>query len=434
VRLGDIAEVEIGPADERRMSRFTGKSAIGFGLIKQSTANPLDVSKGVRAEIERLKEILPEGMEVSIGFDSSLFVEESIERVFITIFEASALVVLVIFLFLRDWRATLVPLVTIPVALIGALFLMYTLGFSINTITLLAFVLAIGLVVDDAIVMLENIYRHIEQGMPPLQAAFRGSRQIGFAIIAMTFTLAAVFAPIAFTEGKTGKLFTEFALTLAGAVIVSGFVALTLSATMSSRMLTHHRHGTLFNLTERGIVALIQGYRYLLGQVLTIRPAIIVTMIVVAAFAAALYERLPSELAPVEDRGSIMSFASAPEGATLKYMNEYTQEVDRIFLAVPEIESYQLIMGWPTVTNMMSFIRLAHWNERERGATEVARSIVPQLMAIPGIRAFATNPPALGSGGPNQAIQFIIQTTSSYEELEADIQEILGRLEGEPAL
>jgi multidrug efflux pump len=434
VRLGDIAEVEIGPADERRMSRFTGKSAIGFGLIKQSTANPLDVSKGVRAEIERLKEILPEGMEVSIGFDSSLFVEESIERVFITIFEAIALVVLVIFLFLRDWRATLVPLVTIPVALIGALFLMYTLGFSINTITLLAFVLAIGLVVDDAIVMLENIYRHIEQGMPPLQAAFRGSRQIGFAIIAMTFTLAAVFAPIAFTEGKTGKLFTEFALTLAGAVIVSGFVALTLSATMSSRMLTHHRHGTLFNLTERGIVALIQGYRYLLGQVLTIRPAIIVTMIVVAAFAAALYERLPSELAPVEDRGSIMSFASAPEGATLKYMNEYTQEVDRIFLAVPEIESYQLIMGWPTVTNMMSFIRLAHWNERERGATEVARSIVPQLMAIPGIRAFATNPPALGSGGPNQAIQFIIQTTSSYEELEADIQEILGRLEGEPAL
>ena len=260
MRLGDVARVEIGPQLVRNMSRATGRTAIGLGLIKQSTANLLDVAREVRDELNETNKILPEGMRVDIGFDSSIFVQESIDSVFTTILEAIALVVLVIFLFLRNWRATLVPLVTIPIALIGALALMWGFGFSINTLTLLAFVLAIGLVVDDAIVMLENIYRYIEQGMDPIKAAFVGSKQIGFAIVAMTFTLAAVFTPIAFSEGKTGRLFTEFALTLAGAVIVSGFVALTLSATLASRLLRHEtRHNALFNFGERvlhGIAAL----------------------------------------------------------------------------------------------------------------------------------------------------------------------------------
>ncbi len=234
------------------MSRTSGRRAIGMGLIKQSTANLLDVAAGLRGELVELNKVMPQGMQVDIGFDSSVFVQDSIDRVFITILEAIALVVIVIFLFLRNWRATLVPLVTIPIALVGAVALMWGFGFSINTLTLLAFVLAIGLVVDDAIVMLENIYRYIEQGMEPIQAAFVGSKQIGFAIVAMTFTLAAVFTPIAFTEGKTGKLFTEFALTLAGAVVVSGFVALTLSAMLASRILHHEeRHNALFNFGER---------------------------------------------------------------------------------------------------------------------------------------------------------------------------------------
>ena len=239
VRLGDVAHVEVGPELVRNMSRASGHRAIGLGLIKQSTSNLLDVARELRDELVEVNKVLPEGMRVDIGYDSSIFVQQSIDRVFVTILEAIALVVFVIFLFLRNWRATLVPLVTIPIALVGAIALMWGFGFSINTLTLLAFVLAIGLVVDDAIVMLENIYRYIEQGMDPIKAAFVGSKQIGFAIVAMTFTLAAVFTPIAFSEGKTGRFFTEFALTLAGAVIVSGFVALTLSATLASRILRH---------------------------------------------------------------------------------------------------------------------------------------------------------------------------------------------------
>jgi len=243
VRLGDVARVEIGPEDERTIARFNGKSAVAMGLVKQSTANPLTLANELRVELPTITESLPRGMKVEIAYDSSIFIDRSIDAVFETILEAIVLVILVIFLFLRSFRATLIPLVTIPVSLIGAFAMMYAFGYSINTLTLLAMVLAIGLVVDDAIVMLENIHRHIENGMQPLQAAFKGSKEIGFAVVAMTLTLAAVFAPIGFSTGRTGKLFTEFALTLAGAVLVSGFVALTLSPMMSSRLLKHQeRH------------------------------------------------------------------------------------------------------------------------------------------------------------------------------------------------
>src|SRR5690606_17346626 len=291
-------------------SRSSGRRAIGLGLVKQATANPLEVSRAVRAELARLEQILPEGMLVEIGFDAAIFVEESISRVFTTIFEAITLVILVIFLFLRNWRATVVPLVTIPLALVGALAIMWALGFSINTLTLLAFVLAIGLVVDDAIVMLENIYRYIEQGMTPMEAAFTGSKQIGFAIVAMTFTLAAVFTPIAFTEGKTGKLFTEFALTLAGAVIVSGFVALTLSCTLASRLLRHEpRHGALFNFGERLLDGITRAYRRALAASLAVRPVVLAVMVLIGGLSVVLYRSLSAELAPVEDRGTVMAFA-----------------------------------------------------------------------------------------------------------------------------
>ncbi|WP_300427733.1 efflux RND transporter permease subunit, partial [uncultured Thalassolituus sp.] len=232
VRLGDVASVEIGPEDDRIISRFKGKTAVALGVVKQSTANPLDVSAGIRERMAELEDKLPAGVQVNVAYDSSIFIQKSIDSVYTTIIEAVVLVILVIFLFLRNLRATLIPLVTIPVSLIGAFAIMSLFGFSVNTLTLLALVLAIGLVVDDAIVVLENIYRHIEEGMQPIEAAFVGMKEIGFAVVAMTMTLAAVFAPIAFTEGRTGKLFSEFALTLAGAVVVSGFVALTLSPMM----------------------------------------------------------------------------------------------------------------------------------------------------------------------------------------------------------
>ena len=237
VRLGDIARIEIGPVDERQIARFNGKRSVALGVIKQSVANPIEISAAIRNVLPDIQRVLPEGMYTQVAFDSSVFIDKSLNAVLTTIIEATILVVLVIFLFLRTLRATLIPLVAIPVSLIGALGIMYFLGFSINTLTLLSLVIAIGLVVDDAIVVLENIYRHVEEGLDPIHAAVKGVREIGFAVLAMTLTLAAVFAPMAFAEGRTGKLFVEFALTLAGAVLVSGFAALTLSPMMCSRLM-----------------------------------------------------------------------------------------------------------------------------------------------------------------------------------------------------
>ena len=436
VRLGDVATVEIGPELVRNMSRASGRTAIGLGLIKQSTANLLDVAQSLRDELVELNKVLPEGMRVDIGFDSSIFVQQSIDGVFLTILEAIGLVVLVIFLFLRNWRATLVPLVTIPIALIGALALMWAFGFSINTLTLLAFVLAIGLVVDDAIVMLENIYRYIEQGMDPIKAAFVGSKQIGFAIVAMTFTLAAVFTPIAFSPGKTGKLFTEFALTLAGAVIVSGFVALTLSATLASRLLRHEkRHNALFNLGERILIRTTDLYRNALAASLRSRPIVLAVMLLVGSASVLFYLSLPSELAPMEDQGTVMVFATAPEGATLDYLNSYTKKIDEVFQTIPEMQRYMMIMGRPTVSNMISYTSLKPWNERDRSSQEIAASIMPKLMGIPGIRAFAVTPQSLGSSsGGSLAIQFVIETSESYERLDEYVEQILGRLANNPVL
>ncbi|MCX7065207.1 MAG: efflux RND transporter permease subunit, partial [Proteobacteria bacterium] len=436
VRLGDVATVEIGPELVRNMSRASGRTAIGLGLIKQSTANLLDVAQALRNELVELNKVLPEGMRVDIGFDSSIFVQQSIDGVFLTILEAIGLVVLVIFLFLRNWRDTLVPLVTIPIALIGALALMWAFGFSINTLTLLAFVLAIGLVVDDAIVMLENIYRYIEQGMDPIKAAFVGSKQIGFAIVAMTFTLAAVFTPIAFSPGKTGKLFTEFALTLAGAVIVSGFVALTLSATLASRLLRHEkRHNALFNLGERILIRTTDLYRNVLAASLRSRPIVLAVMLLVGVASVLFYLSLPSELAPMEDQGTVMVFATAPEGATLDYLNSYTKKIDEVFQTIPEMQRYMMIMGRPTVSNMISYTSLKPWNERDRSSQEIAASIMPKLMGIPGIRAFAVTPQSLGSSsGGSLAIQFVIETSESYERLDEYVEQILGRLANNPVL
>ena len=241
-------------------------------------------------------------MSVNIAYDSSVFIDRSIESVFHTIGEAILLVLLIIFFFLRNFRATLIPLVTIPVSLIGAFALMFVLGFTINTLTLLALVLAIGLVVDDAIVVLENIYRHIEDGMPRREAAFKGAQEIGFAVVAMTITLAAVYAPVAFMTGRTGKLFVEFALTLAGAVLVSGFVALTLSPMMCSLLLRHEpRHGKAFVLVENFLTWMTQGYRRVLTLLLERRWIVMLVFLLVAASSVLLLKSLKSELAPIED-------------------------------------------------------------------------------------------------------------------------------------
>ncbi|MGZ8274602.1 MAG: efflux RND transporter permease subunit, partial [Burkholderiaceae bacterium] len=304
VRLADVADIGVGAVNERVIARYNGQPSINMGLIKQAVANPLDLSQALRAELARINPTLPPGMSINISYDSSVFIERSIKSVFTTVAEAVLLVALVIFFFLRNLRATLVPLVTIPLALVGSFALMYAFGFTINTLTLLAMVLAIGLVVDDAIVVLENIYRNVESGMDRVSAAIKGVKEIGFAVVAMTLTLVAVYAPLAFATGRTGRLFIEFALTLAGAVLVSGFVALTLSPMMCSKLLKHEeKHGRIFTMIEGWLNGLTSAYARSLGWLLQRRWIVVVVWFITAGLGALFFSLLRSELAPLEDRG-----------------------------------------------------------------------------------------------------------------------------------
>jgi multidrug efflux pump len=421
VRLKDVGRAELGARSERTVVRFKGNAAVALGVVRQATANPLDISSDVRAMLPRIEESLPAGMQVNIAYDSAIFIERSIDNVFITILEAVGLVTLVIFLFLRSFRSTLIPLVTIPVSLIGAFGIMYVCGFTINTLTLLAMVLAIGMVVDDAIVMLENIHRHVENGMTPRAAAFKGSREIAFAVIAMTLTLAAVYAPIGFMEGRTGRLFTEFALTLAGAVVVSGFVALTLSPMMCLKLLRQQkRHGKVYDFIERGMVAMTDGYQRLLRFTLRINLVVLAIGLGVAASAWVLFGMLQSELAPTEDRGTIVGVGIGPEGATVAYTDRYARMMEEVFATTPEVERYFVVSGFPVVSQIIAFAGLEPWEERSRKQQEIAQEMQPKLFGgIPGIMSFAVNPPSLGQNAMAQPVQFVIQSSASYQELQA---------------
>jgi multidrug efflux pump len=417
------------------IARYQGRSAVAIGVVKQATANPLDVSRAVNEELPRIIAGLPEGMEVNVGYDSSVFIAHSIDNVFSSIGEAIVLVVLVIFLFLRSLRATLVPLVTIPVSLIGTFTMMYVFGFTINTLTLLAMVLAVGLVVDDAIVMLENISRYVERGMKPFEAALKGSKEIAFAIIAMTITLAAVYAPIGFQTGRTGRLFTEFALALAGAVLVSGFVALTLSPMMSSLLLKHvERHGWFYRVTERGLEAMTRGYRWLLGFALTIRAAVIMLMLIVGTIAFMLWRSLPSELSPIEDRGAIFAFMRGPEGSTLEYTNQYARRAEAIARANPNVSQVFVVVGFPVVNQAISFFRLPDWEERSTPQQAVVIQLLPQLLGIPGILAFPMNLPSLGASPIERPVSFVLETSAPYQELQRAVDQLMARARTNPGL
>jgi multidrug efflux pump len=435
VRLRDVGRAELGAREERVSARFNGRNAVAMGVVKQSTANPLDVSKAVQETLPRIHASLPEGMQVDVAYDSSVFIAKSIDAVFHTILEATVLVVLVIFFFLRNLRATLIPIVTIPVSLIGAFALMYLFGFSINTLTLLAMVLAIGLVVDDAIVMLENIYRHIEEGVPPFQAAIRGAKEIGFAVVAMTITLAAVYAPIGFMTGRTGRLFTEFALTLAGAVLVSGFVALTLSPMMCSKLLRHQtRHGFVYNIIESFLNGLTRGYRGLLSLSLRARPVILLIGAGVAAASYFLFMNIKSELAPTEDRGTIVGIAIAPEGATIDYTDRYTRTIEGFFREVPVIEKFFMVVGFPSVNQAIAFVRLNDWDDRTIKQQQVVGQLAPKMFGVPGVLAFPVNPPSLGQSPTEKPIQFVIQTSLPYSELQGMVDRLLAEARNFPGL
>ena len=435
VKIRDVGRVEIGAASERSSVRFNGRSAVALGVIKQATANPLDLSRALRVELPRVTKDLPQGMEAKIAYDSSIFIDRSIEAVFKTIGEAILLVVLIIFFFLRNVRATLIPLVTIPVSLIGGFAIMFALGFTVNTLTLLALVLAIGLVVDDAIVVLENIYRHIENGMDRRQAALLGAKEIGFAVVAMTLTRAAVYAPVAFMTGRTGKLFVEFALTLAGAVIVSGFVALTLSPMMCSLLLTHEKkHGRVFLAIESFLNWVTEAYRRILSASLKRRWIVLLAFVVVAGAGVFFLKALKSELAPAEDRGVILGVFLGPEGATLDYTAKYAKQLEEIYGKTKDVERYFVVAGNPTVSQGISFIGLADWKARDRSAFDIAKELQPKFFGIPGVLAFPVTPPSLGQSPRERPVNFVVITSASYAELQGVTDRLLGEFAKNPGL
>ncbi len=434
VRVRDVAKVEVAPVNERVITRFMGKSAISLGVVRQSTANTLELAVAVRKEITEINKTLPEGMKLTMSYDSAVFIEESTKNVFVTIIEAMVLVALVIFVFLRNLRATLIPLVTIPISLIGTFTLLYAAGFSINVLTLLAMVLAIGLVVDDAIVVLENIYRNIENGMKPFEASIVGSREIGFAIVAMTLTLAAVFVPLAFGQTRTDRLFIEFALALAGAVLVSGFVALTLSPMMCSKLLRHEpKHGKLFNAVESFFEWQTAGYKKWLTASLDRTWIGVAIWVVFAGISAPLFITIKSELAPIEDRGVIFGPFSGPEGSTIEYTAQYSKQMEEVYANVPEAARFFVNTGNPTPDGGFSILILKNWSERNRSSAEIANEMRPKMRAIAGINAFPVTPPSLG-GGRDKPVQFVLQTQATYPELARMVERLQEEVRKSPVL
>jgi multidrug efflux pump len=435
VRLADVATVELGADSSRFRARFNGNNAIPLGIVKQAVANPLEISQALKTLLPEITRTLPQGMKVEIAYDTTVFIQKSIDEVYKTVFEAFVLVALVIFLFLRSWRAVIIPLVTIPVSLVGAFAIMYFLGFTINTLSLLAMVLAIGLVVDDAIVMLENIFRNVEAGMSPMAAAFKGSREIGFAIIAMSLTLTAVYLPFAFQTGRTGKLFVEFALTLAGAVLVSGFTALTLSPMMSSRLLRHeNKHGRFYEMGERALAALDRGYKHVLGGVLGRKALVVAGALLIAVGLFGLFKLLPVELAPQEDQGLVIGFATAPEGATIDYTDKYAKQMEDAFRKIPEQNRFFEIVGFNGVTSAIGFVGLKDWSERDRSSKKVAEGLFPQFMGITGLMAFPITPAPLGQQGFGQPVSFVVQTTGTWDDLDAIVKRLQAKIAENPRL
>src|SRR5574343_835674 len=443
VRMRDVARVEESAASDRSRVRLNGRDAISMGVIRQATANPLELSAGVRAMLPTLKADLPADITIDVANDNSLFIDRSVKSVYQTIIEAVVLVALVIFVFLRTFRASIIPIVTIPVSLVGSFALMALAGFSINTLTLLALVLAIGLVVDDAIVMLENIYRHIEEGMEPFSAAIRGAREIGFANIAMTLTLVAVYAPLAFTPGRTGRLFIEFALALAGAVLVSGFVALTLSPMMCSLLLRHNpKPGWFDRSMERWLTALSDGYGRLLRWVLTarvgallqVRWLVLAVMLACAVAIALIWLTMRQELSPLEDRGTVLASFSAPDGATLEYTDRYARELEKIGRDYPEFDRIYANVGNPTVSQGSVVYRAVDWEERQRSTLQLAREMQGRISSLSGVSAFPVTPPSLGQGFRSRPLNFVVQTSESYEDLHAAVSRILAEVAKNPGI
>ena len=414
VRLEDIAEVVLGAEDYDTEVRFSGQTAVFMGIWPLPTANSIDVIQRIRAEMDGIQAQLPSGMQARVAYDATDYITNAIHEVVRTLGDTLVIVVIVIFLFLGSLRSVLIPVVAIPLSLVGAVFLMQVFGFTLNLLTLLAVVLSVGLVVDDAIVVVENVERHLQEGLSPLEAALRGARELVGPIIAMTVTLAAVYAPIGLQGGLTGSLFREFAFTLAGAVVISGVVALTLSPMMSSRLLTA-------GMTEHGLAGRINRdfkrfsafYGRLLNATLDARPAVYLVWAVVSLLAIPMYIMAPKELAPTEDQGVIFGIIDASADATIDQTSRFTAAVNQAYFSIPETQfSFQITRPSSGIAGMV----VKPWGERQRTIFSILPEVQEKVREIPGIRTLPVLPPALPGGG-QFPVEVVIASTAEAEQI-----------------
>jgi multidrug efflux pump len=433
VKLKDIGRVELAAEDERSALRFKGTPAVAIGVIRQSKANIISVADAIRNELPKIQASLPPGVAINTAFDQSVFVKRSIQEAEETLLIAALLVVVIIFLFLRNLRATIIPGLAIPTSIVAAFAIMYFLGFSINNFTLLALTLAIGIVVDDAIIVLENAYRHQEElGETPEEAATNGTREIAFAVLSTTIALVAVFTPLAFLKGSTGRLFNEFGIAVAGSVIISGFVALTLTPMLCAKILrVPQRHGGLYRILEEGFNRLASAYARTLAFTLKHRLAVVGVALLVTASAVLVFRSLKREFVPPEDRGWFFSFIIAPEGSSLAYTDEYQRRAEAIQAKIQDIDSYFSVVNiGDGVSRGIIFTNLKDWSKRDRSVQDIIGEIQPQYFGIPGVLAFANNPPAFGWGSP---VNFVIQHPD-FETLSRGNDTLLARARQIPGL
>jgi len=435
VKIKDIGRAELGAKSTDFSFFMNNKPVVGMAIIPGSTANPLDAAQAVKKLLLRLKKSMPPAITAKVIWDNSVYIQESIAEVKKTLIEAALCVVAVVFIFICSWRMLLIPLVTIPLSIVGVFGVMLLFGYSLNTITFLSLVLAIGMVVDDAIVVSENVHRHIVLGSNARDAAFKGAREIQLAVISMTLTLAAVYAPIGFLTGLIGSLFKEFAFTLAGAVIISGFVALTLSPMMCSRIMTSDiLEGKFAKLAHDKFSELMHIYREMLEKVLQRRKIVIAVVAVVFGLSGILYKSIPAELAPAEDTGGLMALVVAPTSASLEYTEKYSKQLSPIFNAVPEKESFIIVNGLYGVNSAFSVLVLKPWSLRARTVDVIIKDLLPKMWQIPGALVFPINPSMLPGTSGLMPIELAIQTTGNYQELNKVMQQLLAAARANPGL
>lgn len=420
IRLSDIAKVELGSESYDSNVFFNHQQAVFIGVVATPDANPLDVSKAVHHLMPELQKSFPTGLESKVVYDSSTYIKESMHEVILTIAMTAWIVVMIIFAFLGSVRTVVIPVMTMPLSIIGVCFFMLLLGYSLNLLTLLAMVLAIGLVVDDAIVVVENIYRHLEEGKTSLEAALLGAREIASPIISMTITLAAVYAPIGFMGGLTGELFTEFAFTLAGSVMISGIIALTLTPMMCSAILTPSIMNERFvKYVDHFFEKLRLSYQRRLTRILTARPVTLVFAIIILFSCYGLAATTATELAPSEDQSSLWAVYTGPQYANLDYMTKFSEPINQIFQSIPEAENYFMVNGIDGVNSGISGLLLKPWGQRKKSQEQIKNEIQPQLASLAGVQSVVFSPPALPGNNGGLPVQFVITSTDDFETLYA---------------